>query len=347
MRQCRSGLEDEKIAACLRRDPSVASFDVREQVMERVYRIHKERRAKGSGVRRMTRKTFVIMTGIIVALTSLTGFAASRYFQIANEKGKVIIKAKPYQAEAERNRKYQYYQNKLSRKLGEYEPQIDKLRAQLCPGEIIAYYIDDDAINTLDTSGKAKFTYKPLTFQDYDTYISQLSENKRTKIVHPERLTDSIRFVEGSVHPDLMLSESAHDDFVKRKELGEQFEREAKNAKGDKKIFTKPMPWREGHLNIVYSDRQSSLRLHVDELSDSSTIQTYVLPDSKVEKIKLNGREVLLHDESNSKQTSYNKHKAIWFDEQNKYYYMLTDEKDSKLSNKEFVHALEALVLEQ
>ena len=182
MRQCSGSHEDEKkIASSIKPVPAASSFDVRGQVMERVRRIHKERQAKRSGGRRrMTRRSFLAMAGIIVALSSLTGFAASRYFQIANEKGKAVIKTVSYEAEEKRNRKYQPYQNKLFRQLEKYKPQIQELKEQLRPGEIIAYYIDDGIINTLDTLGKAKFTYQPLKYTDYGQYIARVTEEKAT-----------------------------------------------------------------------------------------------------------------------------------------------------------------------
>ncbi|MGG3841297.1 hypothetical protein ABEV00_30410 [Paenibacillus thiaminolyticus] len=348
MRQCRGGLADEKkIASCLKPDPAASSFNVREQVMERVYRIHKESHAKGSGVRRMTRRTFIIMTGIIVALTSLTGFAATRYFQITNEKGRVLIQTKSYEEEAKRNRKYQYYQNKLSRQLEKYEPQIEKLKEQLRPGEIIAYYIDDDVMNTLDSSGKAKFAYKPLKYTNYGQYISRLAEEKRTKPVLPERLTDSLLFIEGILNPDFMFGKDVHENFAERMKLAEEFEQEAKKAKGDQKIFTKKMPWsvgEEGTLSVVYGDGQSSLRLNVSKLSSTGRVQTYPTDGTKVEIIELNGQEILFHDESKSKKSRLN-YMALWYDEKSKYTYTLIENKESKLSKKEFVQALDALVI--
>ena len=348
MRQFRGGHEDEKkIASCVKPDPAASSFDVRDQVMERVCRIHKERHAKRiGGRRRMTRRSFLAMAGIIVALSSLTGFAASRYFQITNEKGKVMIKTMSYEAEEKRNRKYQYYQNKLSRQLEKYEAQIQKLKEQLRPGEIIAYYIDDDIINTLDTLDKAKFTYKPLKYTDYGQYISRVTEEKKTRPVIPERLTDSLVFEEGILNPDFMFGKDVHENFADRMKLAEEFEQEAKKAKGDQKIFTKKMPWivgEEGTLSVLYSDGKSTLRLGISKLSGNGTVQTYMTAQTKAEKIKMNGREVILHDESKSEKKHLD-YMAVWCDEKNKYSYSLLGMNGNGLSKKDFLQALETLV---
>ncbi|MBG9793368.1 hypothetical protein ABD76_13040 [Paenibacillus dendritiformis] len=347
MRQFRGGHEDEKkIASCVKPVPAASSFDVRVQVMERVCRIHKERQAKRSGGRRMTRRSFLAMAGIIVALSSLTGFAASRYFQITNEKGKVIIKTMSYEAEEKRNRKYQPYQNKLSRQLEKYKPQIQELEEQLRPGEIIAYYIDDDIINTLDTLGKAKFTYKPLKYTDYGQYISRVTEEKKNQPMIPERLTDSLVFEEGILNPDFMFGKDVHENFAEQMKLAEEFEQEAKKAKGDQKIFTKKMPWvvgEEGYLSVLYSDGKSSLRLGISKLSGNSTVQTYTTAQTKVEKIKINGREVIIHDESKSEK-KHLEYMAVWYDEKKKYSYSLGVDKENKLSKQDFLEALEALI---
>ncbi|MFL1673046.1 hypothetical protein [Paenibacillus dendritiformis] len=341
MRQCRGGHEAEKkIAECFKLDPAASSFDVRDQVMKRVYRIHRDRQAKGNRSRRMTRRTFLIVTGIIVALTSLTGFAATRYFQIVNEKGRAVINTLLYPKKEEENRKNESVEE-YYRRMKEYWRQIENLAR---PGEILAYYIDDDVINKHNTLDKVKIITEPLRFKSYNHFLRRVPEKMRARIVLPERLTDSIRFVEGLVHADQNFGEKPADAFAIRTELAEQFEQEANKNKDGRKIFTKPLPWFPGTaVTIIYSDGQSKLDLYAAKLTGINRVETPVTSDMKVEKIKVNGREVIFRDATASDEIRI-KYGAQWYDEKNKYYYSLGVDKEGKLSKQDFMEALEASV---
>lgn len=128
--------------------------------------------------------------------------------------------------------------------------------------------------------------------------------------------------------------------------MAEEFEQEAKKAKGDQKIFTKKMPWivgEEGTLSVLYSDGKSTLRLGISKLSGNGTVQTYMTAQTKAEKIKINDREVIFHDESKSEKNRP-KYMAVWYDEKNKYSYSLLGMNGNGLSKEDFLDSLEALV---
>lgn len=325
MERIRSTIEDEEIRQYERELDTELKIDIREPVMQRIASLHVSRKPMNRSRARFRRKTIIVLASIIVALTSISGYAASRIIQIINSKGDVVVETK------EKN--YTPGDIRIHKTLKEYGEMV---KAQLKPGEWAAYYVEDEQFAHLTSINRVNFEYKPIVHTNYDRLQQEIKDKAGVPAVDIENAPTGLKFESGWVFP------SVHP-FDEIKRLAEQLEKEAKQAKNNQKLFIKPLAWKEvgsSRANFNYNGNQLKF---IGFYHTQSRVVSQNTSEITVSKVKLNGMEVLYKENVQGKNSSF-KHQVEWMREGENSYYILSDEAESKLSKTEFIEIAKSMV---
>ncbi|GAV13619.1 DUF4367 domain-containing protein [Paenibacillus sp. NAIST15-1] len=325
MERIRSIIEDEEIRRYERELDTELMIDIREPVMQRIDSLHVHRKPMNHSRARLRRKTIIVLTSIIVALTSIWGYAASRIIQILNSKGDVVVETR------ERNLTPRDF--RIDKKLEEYGEMV---KAQLKPGEWAAYYVKDEQYTHLTQINRVNFEYNPIVHTYYDRLQQEIKDKAGVSAVDIANAPIGLKFESGWVFPSVY-------PFNEIKGLAEQFEKEAKQAKNNQNLFIKPLAWKEvgsSRANFNYDGNQLKL---IGFYHTQSRVVSQNTSGIAVSKLKLNGMEVLYKESVQGKNASF-KHQVEWMREDESTYYMLSDEAESKLSKSEFIEIAKSMV---
>ncbi|MCM3290437.1 DUF4367 domain-containing protein [Paenibacillus sp. MER 180] len=325
MERIRSIIEDEEIRQYERGLDTEMKIDIREPVMQRIDSLHIHRKPMNRPKARFRRKTIIVLASIIVALTSISGYAASRIIQILNSKGDVVVETR------ERNLTPRDF--RIDKTLEEYGEMV---KAQLKPGEWAAYYVEDEQFAHLTTINRVNFEYNPVVHTNYDRLQQEIKDKAGVPAVDIANAPTGLKFESGWVFPSLY----PFDDI---KRLAEQLEKESKQAKNNQNLFIKPLAWKEvgsSRANFNYDGNQLKL---IGFYHTQSRVVSQNTSEIAVTKLKLNGMEVLYKENVKGKNASF-KHQVEWMREDENTYYMLSDEAESKLSKSEFIEIAKSMV---
>jgi hypothetical protein len=107
------------------------------------------------------KKLLPALIAILLLGASLSAYAADRIMEIRNKEGIVILTAE--KSKPAINDPFAPYEEQYSRQIASYYQQVmDELK----PGEVAAYYVNDDIINALETIMKVKFVFKPVQYNN-------------------------------------------------------------------------------------------------------------------------------------------------------------------------------------
>lgn len=328
MGRIRSIFEDEEIRQYEREFDTELKIDIREPVMRRIASLHRVRKSMNRSKARLRRKTIIILTSIIVALTSISGYAASKIIQIINSKGDVVVETR------ERNLTPRDF--RIHKTLEQYEEMV---KAQLKPGEWAAFYVEDKQFTHLTLLNRVNFEYNPIVHTNYDRLQQEIKDKAGVPAVDIANAPTELKFESGWVFPSVY-------PFNEIKGLAEQFEKEAKQAIQEgknQKLFIKPLAWKEvgsSRANFHYNGNQLKF---IGFYHTQSRVVSQNTSEIAVSKVKLNGMEVLYKENVQGKNASF-KHQVEWMREGENSYYMLSDEAGSKLSKTEFFEIAKSMV---
>jgi len=332
MRKAKVTLQDDQIKELLiKQEPD--DIDVRLSVMNRVREIHERR----SGTNRVRHRTGVIVTigCIILVLSSLTGYAASRYVQLMNSKGEVIVETKEIIED-----QYTPHAKTYEKLLTEYKKRV---QAKLKPGELVAYYIHDDTLNAYNAD-KVKSEYKPIIYSSYAELRKQLEITSGPLLAEPEYLPIGYSFKEGKLFNSVTEGEASWQNL---KKLEPEFIQMAESSTSSAKLFIKPLSWNKSEsAKVIYSNGKDTIDINAfrREKHPSSVITKYPKGVS-VEKLTASGQEMVYMEVETAKaDTVHYKHKLEWLDEEAEIYYSIFDNPDSALSKSEFIRFAGSMV---
>lgn len=333
MRKARSILQDEALKELLAKEEP-DTLDVRLSVMDRVREIHERK----SGNKTAWRRTgaIVMIACLVLVLTSLTGYAASRYVQILNSKGEVIVETKEIKED-----KYTPHAKTYTKLLSAYQ---ERVQSQLKPGELAAYYVHDETLNAYDKLNKVKTEYKPIVYGSYAALKKQLEVTAGPLPPEPKYLPKGFVFTAGEIFPSMAERESSWDQL---KKLEPEFIRMAKSSSSGAKLFIKPLSWSKADsANVSYSNGEDTIHItaYVQEKHPSSVVSLHPKGVS-VEKLTADGQEMVYMEASEAAADEvYYKHKLEWLDEQAEVYYSIYDNPGSTLSKSEFTRIAGSMV---
>ncbi|RRJ65984.1 DUF4367 domain-containing protein [Paenibacillus oralis] len=333
MQKAKATLQDETIKELfIQEEPD--TVDVRQSVMDRVRELH-ERRSGKKTVRHRT-GTIVMITCLILVLTSLTGYAASRYVQILNSKGEVIVETKEI-----REDKYTPHAKTFEKLLSAYKEHV---QTQLKPGELVAYYVHDETLNAYDKFNKVKTEYKPLVYSSYAELKQQLEITAGPLLPEPQYLPKGFAFAAGKVFPSMTEGEASLDQL---KKLEPEFIRMAESSSNGTKLFIKPLSWNKaGSANVSYAKGEDTININafVRKKHLSSVVSMH--PHGVFfEKLTAGGQEmVYMEAEAEAVDKVNYKHKLEWLDEDAEVFYSVYDNPGSTLSKSEFIRIAGSMV---
>lgn len=334
MRKAKATLQDETIKGLLIRgepDP----IDVRLNVMERVQEIH-ERRSGKHKVRHRT-GAVVTITCLILVLTSLTGYAASRYVQILNSKGEVVVQTKEI-----REDKYTPHAKTYMEMRSAYKEHVLE---QLKPGELAAYYVHDETLNAYDTGNRVQTVYQPIVYKTFAELKKQLEIMAGPLLPEPRYLPKGYSFAAGKLFPSITEGEASLDHL---KKLEPEFIRMAESSPSDTKLFIKMLAWNKaGSANVSYTNGEDTI--YITAFVRKKQPSSVVFRNHKgvsVEKVTEGGQEMVYMEASTAASVDevFYKHKLEWLDEENEVIYSVFDNQGSTLSKSEFIRTAASMV---
>lgn len=289
---------------------------------------------------------------IVVLLlgASLSAYAADKMIELRNKDGIVILTAeKPESAE---NNPFVPYAEQYSRLLAPYYNQVmDELK----PGEVAAYYVNDDRINALETIMKVKFASKPI---EYDNLIAFRKAAKATKAPTfrvPSSLPKGWTFLSGILSlkdPYFSMTRDEYEAYT------DKFIKEAKELPSGEAIVMKRLEWEQSSVvNLLYTNGKSKLAINVMTLPDGSERKWEGKPINKgpwkwsiqtgasSEVVTLNGKSALYAVAMpNASEKPNFGNELTWVDEINNEMYRMQDFIEAPLSRKQFLAIAESMM---
>jgi len=333
MRKAKATLQDETIKGLLiRGEPE--PIDVRLDVMDRVREIH-ERRSGKNKVRHRT-GAIAVIASLVLVLTSLTGYAASRYVQILNSKGGVVVETKEI-------REDQYTPHAKYMKLrSAYKEDVLK---QLKPGELAAYYVHDETLNAYDTGNRVQTVYQPMVYKTYAELKKQLENTAGPLLPEPRFLPKGYTFAAGKLFPSITEGEASLDHL---KKLEPEFIRMAESSSNGTKLFIKTLSWNKaGSANVSYTNGEDTIHITAFvRKKHPSSVVTRNPKGVSVEKLTAGGQEMVYMEASAAASVDevYYKHKLEWLDEEDEVFYSVFDNQGSALSKSEMIRIAASMV---
>lgn len=298
------------------------SIDVTDQVMRRV-RSSNEHRA---GNRFFKRTTGAAVSSIcaLLLLASITVYAASEYIQIRNADGRVIVKTEnfPYTLPSS-----------IAEKMDDYRKRV---RDTLAPGQMAAYYINDETILTYDRINPLKYEHLPVKYNSYGSYREELQHRMNgTEILVKEKLAEGFDYKYGEIIPMWPISAG---------ETAEEYHRllsllQARALVSTDDLFIEPFSWSSALGGTIYYINNKQERLVLNMINGKGLSMSQP-KEAEAEKVTMKDQEVIYiwdHDKQS--------HTAGWMDEKNKMTYSLMGVNKSGLSKKQFLRVVESLVL--
>lgn len=333
MRKVKATLQDETIKELLTHGKQ-DTVDVRQNVMDRVRKIHEQRGGKKSFRHRTG--AIAMITCLILVLTSLTGYAASRYVQILNSKGEVLVETKEMKEDA-----YTPHAETFEKLLSAYKEHI---QTRLKPGELVAYYVHDETLNAYDQFNKVKTEYKPTVYSSYAELEKQLEITTGPRLPEPQYLPKGFSFAAGKVFPSVTKGEASLEHL---KKLEPEFIRMAESSSTGAKLFIKPLSWSKADsANVSYTNGSDTININAFERKKHpSSVKTMHPQGVTVEKLTASGQEMVYMEASaEAAEAVFYKHKLEWLDEQAEVFYSVYDNPDSSLSKSDLIRIAGSLV---
>ncbi|MDR0268320.1 DUF4367 domain-containing protein [Paenibacillus sp.] len=307
----------------------IQNFDVTDKVMERVYQFggwkqhaSKPRFRPGVGLAAMI--AFIIMGA------SATGYAASQYIQIQNNKGETVLET--------------VKQTDNAKKLIETEMMYnDRVIDQLNPGDYAAYYINDDVMKSADPVERVKFIYKLATYNNFDEFQALMERTQAPLLKTQPHLPEGYHFDYGDVTPKMIKKDSAQ---VEMEKLTEEFIRQAKTSANGEDLLIKKLEWKEAEMTHAnFSKGNDSVMVTISKWEPRYLMQAFQDEQDVAEKINIHGVDAFYIRAGGDKSPEFGgQNKIGWIDETNQLYYNILDNETSKLTKEDMVKIAESLI---
>ena len=293
------------------------NFDVTSDLMLRIHQNHDEKSGASLGIRR--KRTLIAILCTMVLLSSITVYASSKFIQIKNKEGKIIITSIAQQTDT-----YVDYYVKL---LSKYETELKK---KLKPGERVAYYIKDKEIQAAETLNPLYFLYVPHQHPNYADFAEEMKAIETPQILEPTYMPEGYSFKTGNIQamPEPFVHTPEYEQL-----LGELRDL-AEKSTDNQALFYKIIPWSKGSSSMIqYRKGERLISINAYAKSTNSTVQ---VPAGNAEKLTVNGTEMLLTSpERNAGKPSYGR-RLTWLDDSGLVLYTIMDDPQDPLSNEEF-----------
>ncbi|MFC7682071.1 DUF4367 domain-containing protein [Paenibacillus sp. GCM10028914] len=323
-----------------------AQINVRTNVMERISRLPK----KQTRLKLWKRPLVTAASIILVASLTVTAYGASKYFQIRNTEGNVVLETKLKETFPE--------DHKVEKLYSLISPYSSIAQRSALPGQDIVYYIHDENINKLQKETRGanqllEFSTTPLSLGNLNTLQSEVSKRGVPSTILPSRLLTEYTFDEGNI-VNLGMPVGVFDEHGPTEayyEIQEELIRQAEASTNNKKVFVKALEspstssiWLiytkgkgfEDHINV-----QILMRAGIEEKQQISHTDEDI-----VEKVMVKGQEMIYVQYTNQKdKVDYDVNQILrWVDEKNNLEYNITSSIKSNLSKEKLIKVAEEFV---
>lgn len=288
-----------------------------------------------------TKKLLPALIAVLLLGASLSAYAADKIMELRNKDGIVILTAeKPAE-----NDPFAPYAEQYSRLLAPYYYQVmDELK----PGDAAAYYVNNDIINSLETTKMVNFAFKPINYDNLNALRKAAEAANAPAFPTLSSLPKGWRFQSGSLSLKDPYLSMTPDEY---KAYTDKFIQEAKELPSGEAVVMKRIEWKESDVvNLHYVNGKFKLVINVMKLQVGNerrwegkpinkgpwnmTIQS----GSSSEVVTLNGISALYAaaiPEASEKPDFGNE--LTWFDETNNTIYRMQDFINAPLGRKQFL----------
>lgn len=314
---------DEELKQHSVSDNHFRTIDLRSRVREA---IGNPELARTDRTRPVRRKTWISLAATCILLLSFTAYAATGHLQIFNAKGKVVLHTVDPNLSS--------YPDKLIRELEIYRQQV---LSQLKPGELAAYYIKDEYINTLngyDTVNPVKFEKAPVYYHSYIKFLKEQIRTTAPPVKLPRELPKRLSFAYGQIDPVVPSGEQ-------REPLKQRLIDRANAETSSEKLFVEKLSWSKASYTVMYlSDSTSDTAVIIMGGYGMSASITKGASDV-AEKIKLKQQEGIYQKAVNGEE------KLIWYDTKQGVVYTIIVNKPGLMSKQELITMGESMISEE
>jgi hypothetical protein len=317
------GSEYQDIRAAAAGEEQLSGIEVTGRVMARISGLEQKRGLRGIG---FAGKTAAISGMLVMLLITVTAaYAASEYIQIRNKEG--VVKVQHYAENPNPGPPAPYY--KYAWKLMDFAK----------PGELIAYFVrgepkPDGAKTALQFAGKE------LRLTDYSALLSEMNR-LGTPILPKEAGGYALKY--GTIYPGSPTGTEIDNNPLYRQTLNELIAEAGQSA--GRNLFMKAIPWTEAaSVSGKYTKQGAVIEIGFT-LLHGGNVQIFQEPESKVEKLEAEGREIIYNFVSRPDiKPDFSYHYLNWYNEQQDAYYTVTTYGDRQLTKAQLLQLAGELV---
>lgn len=326
--------ENKNLTRYIKADADFRDVNITQSVMNRIYRLNDES-SKDRRRKPLRRSAVVAMISVVMLLGTLTAYAAKEYVQIRDSKGRTVIEA------VEAGPMYSSYPKAVSEQFEAYRQRVIK---QLQPGQMLAYYINDDKLNVYDKASPIKFEFNG-TYDSYRDYLEKLRHIQAPQLKMPEYLPQGYVFRSGTISPrPPMRGDKDHSAYD---QLQQKLLEKAAATKGTERLIVEPVEWTSTlGVSLNISNGSSFINVMAQTGPDNpahgerATVSQAATATS--ETVRIGDQEVLyMNDRSPEADLP---HYLSWYNERSNIYYTIMDSKDSKLDRETMLQMAESMM---
>lgn len=317
--------ENLKRHASLEKD--FRKIEVREKVMERVYRIQNSSPKKGLKPIKRT----ILLTSLTVMLVSLTAFAAVELVQIRNATGEIILTTEDVSPDEVAD---------ISEIMDTY---MDEIQASLAPGEMAAYYVKEDSLKGYDRTSRLRFTFKTTKHASYLDYLAEIERTSAPRLVQPDVLPQGFHYANGEVIPLAPQPlPPGEDDNSEYNQLLERLTARANASTGSSKLFTEQVQWTKADgAKLTFSDGETDISIFSIKGLKASIPQA---DGAAAQKVQIHGHEAIYIKAGSDE---YFTNKLVWVDEGSGIVYTIKDKAGSHLIKDDLIKIAGSMIAGQ
>lgn len=316
--------ENEKLKAYALKEEELHKIEVTDKVMERIYKMESSR----AKVNTRPVKRTMLLTSLMVVLASLTAFAAAEWVQIRNSAGQIILTTEEAGTDSVSD---------INETMDAYMAQA---QASLAPGEMAAYYVKDEALNSYDPINRLRIIFKTTMHASYQNYLAEIERTSAPKLMQPDVLPEGFQYASGEVVPLAPRPlPPGEDDNNEYDLLLERLIAKADASASNEKLFIEQVQWTEGDgAKLTFSNGETDLFIWASRGLGASIPQAN---GSAAQKVQIQESEAIYIKAGSSEPYT---NQLVWMDERSGIIYTIKDNTGSHLIKEDLINIAESMI---
>ncbi|MDQ0111993.1 DUF4367 domain-containing protein [Paenibacillus harenae] len=315
---------NEELIKCHAPEYPYRTIDVTSRVMIEIESLQKKKRVRN---RALTRMASISVAALCIILASITAYAATGHLKIFYGKGDVIAKTTESSSTV--------LPAKLIELLNEYD---NRVAAELEPGELAAYYIDNDYINFengYDTVNPIKSKYTPIDYRSYDDFLKEQLRTSAPVLKSPSYLPQGVSFLHGQVFP------SFGADRVEFEKIKTRLMDRAFASPNEEKLYIEKVEWTKASTTVAYYSYESQVVDFSIQAVYGRGLSLSEPKNGSSEKILLEDIEAIYMQDEDKE---FGGMTLGWYDERQKTFYIIRTNEDSVIEKQTIVKMAESMI---